>query len=642
MRHFSLYTIDYMFPKINLIYFSQYGKKGLVLATFSALRLQCHRISYNFLGSIMIQLMDVGKAYGGQVLFENINFALNKGEKCALVGKNGTGKTTLMRLISGEEEADSGVVRIPPGYRVGMLKQHLHFKMPTVIEEACLILPPDREHEQYRAEELLCGLGFTEEDLYKDPNTFSGGYQIRIELCKLLLSEPNCMLLDEPSNYLDVVSMRWLGRFLREVKAEVILISHDRDFLDEVSTHTIGIHRGKLKKVEGGTEEYYTQVLQEEEIHERTRVNLEKQKAHLQNFVERFGAKASKATQAKSKAKAIERLPVLEKLASIHHLDFDFHYSTFNSQKVLTASNIAFAYPGMDAPLIQDFNFLLENGQKVAIIGKNGKGKSTLLKMLAQQLQPQQGNFQVSEQVKIGYFGQTNIDRLDPKRTIYEEIALANPQMNMSQIKRICGTMMFPSETANKTIGVLSGGERSRVLLGKILATPCNLLLLDEPTNHLDMESVEALVTAVEAFQGAVMIVTHTEWILHRIAKKLIVCSEDHQMVFDGTYEDFLRKIGWEEETPKKAKKAEKSKPQPQPQPTPKPEVSGPKPSKFRIAAIEKEITETSIEIEKITKLIEEVSAGSDRSRLTELSKELADQNVRLEKLYAEYEKASG
>lgn len=576
----------------------------------------------------MIQFTEVTKSFGGQVLFENITFSLNKREKCALVGNNGTGKSTLLRLISGEEEPDSGVINIPQGYRVGVLKQHLHFKMPTLIEEACLEIP---EYEQYRAEELLSGLGFNEEDFEKSPNAFSGGFQIRIELCKLLLSEPNCMLLDEPSNYLDVISMRWLGKFLREVKAEIILISHDRDFLDDISTHTIGIHRNKLKKVEGGTEDYYSQLLQEEEIHERTRINSEKQRAHLQNFVDRFGAKASKATQAKSKAKAIERLPVLEKLASIHNLDFDFHYAQYNSQKVITASNISFGYPGMEEPLIKDFNFLLENGQKIALVGKNGKGKSTLLRMLAQQMAPQSGSFQLPEQVKIGYFGQTNIDRLDPKRTIYEEIAEANPLLNMTQVKRICGTMMFPGDISNKTISVLSGGERSRVLLGKILSAPCNLLLLDEPTNHLDMESVEALVTAVENFPGAVIIVTHTEWILHRIAKKLVICREDDQMIFEGTYDDFLRKIGWEEEAPKKAKK-EKAKPQIKVENTPKP-------SKFRMEALEKEITELSISVDALSKQIEEASLSQDQTLLAKLIKEHTDANARLDKLYGEYEK---
>ncbi len=578
----------------------------------------------------MIQFTEVTKTFGGQLLFDELTFSINKGEKIALVGKNGTGKTTLLRLITKEEQPDSGKVYIPPGYRVGILKQHLNFTKPTVVEEACIVLPPDREHEQYRAETILTGLGFTEEDLEKNPNTFSGGYQIRIELCKLLLSEPNCFLLDEPSNYLDVLSMRWLSKFLKTVKAEIILISHDRDFLDAISTHTMGIHRNQLKKIEGGTEEYYTQVLQEEEIHEKTRVNLDKQRSHLQSFVDRFGAKASKAAQARSKAKAIGRLPVLEKLANLHHLDFDFHSSPFNSQKVLTASHISFAYPGMEKPLIRDFNFLLENGQKIALIGKNGKGKSTLLQILAQQLKPQEGSVTASEQVKIGYFGQTNINRLDPKKTIYEEIHLANPLLNITQIKRICGTMMFPGDTSNKTIGVLSGGEKSRVLLGKILAAPCNLLLLDEPTNHLDMESVEALVTAVETFPGAVILVTHTEWILHRIPQKLLICHEAHQQIFEGTYADFLEKVGWEEEALQKPQKKTAAKPEPVPKPA--------KISKYRMGVLEKEIDETAQAIDEKEKEIEAASCAQDPQKITALSQDLATLNQRLESLYQEFE----
>ncbi len=547
----------------------------------------------------MIKFNGLTKSYGGRKLFDNISFILNKGEKCSLVGKNGTGKTTLLRLISGEEEADGGSVSIPKNYHVGVLKQHLHFTQYSVLEEACLGLPPERSHEQYRAEKILAGLGFLEEDLYSPPDSFSGGYQIRIELCKLLLSEPDCLLLDEPSNYLDVLSLRWLVRFLQEWKGEIMMVSHDREFLDEISTHTMGMHRGKIKKVEGGTEEYYTQVLLEEEIHEKTRINLEKQKAHLQSFVDRFGAKASKAAQARSRTKAIGRMPVLEKLASMHNLDFQFQYAPFTSQKVLTATDVAFAYPGMEEPLIHDFNILIENGDKIAIIGKNGKGKSTLLQLLAKINEPQKGSIQIPENVRIGYFGQTNINRLDPKKTIYEEVSLANPLLNMTQVRAICGTMMFPGDDSSKTISVLSGGERSRVLLGKILAAPCNLLLLDEPTNHLDMESVEALVTAVEMFQGVVIIVSHTEWILHRIAKKIVICHQGEQELFEGNYDDFLRKVGWQEEAPQKKK--------------PEKKVS----RKDRIKAIEKEMADLYILIEK-----KDGDIGTYKSRLDALYKE--------------------
>lgn len=566
----------------------------------------------------MIQFSGVTKSYGSRKLFEDLTFSINKGEKCSLVGRNGTGKTTLLRMICGEEEYDEGMISFPKHYKIGILKQHLHFTESTLIEECCLGLPPEKAHEQYRAEKILFGLGFLEEDLYKSPLDFSGGYQIRIELCKLLLSEPDCLLLDEPSNYLDVLSMRWLIRFLKNWKGEIITISHDREFLDALATHTMGLNRGKMKKTEGGTDAYYTKVLQEEEIHERTRVNLDKQKAHLQSFVDRFGAKATKAGQAQSRMKAISRMPVLEKLASLHELDFDFQYAPFTSQKVLTASEISFAYPEMDEPLIHDFNLLIENGDKIALIGKNGKGKSTLLQLIGQIFEPQKGLIQMPEKVKIGYFGQTNINRLDPKKSIYEEIALANPLLNMTQVKKICGIMMFSGDDSNKKISVLSGGEKSRVLLGKIIATPCNLLLLDEPTNHLDMESVEALVSAVESFQGAVIIVSHTEWILHRIAQKLVICHEKAQALFEGTYEDFLEKIGWEEEGSKKA--------------PPPPKKEKPQSNKTSTKWIEKEIADLFTQLEEKNKEIEKNSGNP--KRLSELSKEVDALNTRLNTLY--------
>ncbi len=506
----------------------------------------------------MVQFDHVGLSFSGHPLFEDACFTLQKGERCGLVGRNGSGKSTLFKLIDGEMEPDAGTISIPKNYRIGYLQQHIKFTQPTLIQEAALGLPEHEKDDIYKAEMILFGLGFTEEDLEKAPGDFSGGYQLRLNLTKVLVAEPNCLLLDEPTNYLDITSIRWLQTFLSRWQGEFILISHDREFMDNVTTHTMGIHREKLRKIKGTTIDFFQQILMEEELHEKSRVKSEKKKAHLQSFVDRFGASASKATLAQSKMKMIEREPVLEKLNAMSELSFAFQVAPFPGKKMLDAKHLQFSYT--DEPLIEDFSLEIEKGERIAIIGKNGRGKSTLLRLLGGDLIPQKGELEFSDNTRIGYFGQTHVDRLDGKHMIEEEIALANPYLNYTEIKGIAGAMMFSGTLSAKKISVLSGGERSRVLLGKIVAKPCNLLLLDEPTHHLDIESIEALIDALEDFGGSVVMVTHSELILRRLAlDKIVLCEEAQQTVFLGNYDEFLEKVGWDE----KKKPAPPKNPQP-------------------------------------------------------------------------------
>ena len=517
----------------------------------------------------MITVEELDKAYGGQVLFEEISFRLGSRERCGLVGRNGSGKSTLLKIIAGIEEADGGKVSLPKGYKIGYLEQHIRFTMPTLVEEALLGLPPEEREESYRAEKMLFGLGFSYEDLERGPREFSGGYQLRIHLAKLLLSEPDLLLLDEPTNYLDILSIRFLERTLSRWQGEMMLISHDRQFMDRVITHTMGIHRNHVMKLEGTTEKYYAKLVLDEELHEKTRQKLEKKKAHALSFVERFGAKATKAAQAQSRLKFVEKLPSLDKLAQIYELDFSFREEEFPAQLMLEAKEIGFWYgqeKKEDAFLLENLSLAVEKGDRIAIIGKNGRGKSTILRLLAGDLEPKEGSFKLSSRLKVGYFGQTNIDRLAPERTIEEEISAANPTLPYGAVRSICGVMMFSGDLAKKKISVLSGGEKSRVLLGRILATPCNFLLLDEPTNHLDAESIEALLDAISSFAGAVILVTHSEMLLEQMPQKLLICHQNSHELFDGTYTEFLEKRGWdEEEAPKKEKKNKKGTPAPAP-----------------------------------------------------------------------------
>ena len=495
----------------------------------------------------MIQITNLSKAYGGHVLFENISFSLNKGYKVGFVGRNGSGKSTLFKLLLGEEEHDSGDILIPKNYYLGALKQHIHFTHPSVRLECASVLSGDEAYDTYKVEKMLFGLGFSHEDLDKDPLSFSGGYQIRINLVKLLATNPSMLLLDEPTNYLDIVSMRWLASFLKSFEGEVILITHDRDFMDAVTTHTMGLNRKSLMMVQGNSHKFYAKLAEDDERYLKTKANLDKKRAELEDFITRQKARASKAVMAQSKAKQLEKMGEMEELEAESTLEFDFNMKKTPAKIMLEAKELAFGYEP-SKPLFQNLSFTLHKGQCLAIIGKNGKGKSTLLNTIAGELTQQQGTLSMHPETTLAHFGQTNINRLNLKQSIMDEIYDVDPLLGITRVRGICGAMMFSGESAKKEISVLSGGERSRVMLGKIIATPANLLLLDEPTNHLDMYSIEALCDAIKRFEGSVILVTHSEMLLRSLATTLIIFHKDRAEFFQGTYDEFLEKIGWEEE----------------------------------------------------------------------------------------------
>jgi ATP-binding cassette, subfamily F, member 3 len=508
----------------------------------------------------MLQIHQLSKAYGPRVLFDDVTFSLTPGERLGLVGRNGTGKTTLLRLILGEETVDSGRIERPKHYTVGHLSQHLAFTEDTLLQEACLGLPEQEGgwFEEYRAEEALMGLGFKVADFGRPPHEFSGGFQVRLQLAKVLVSAPNLLLLDEPTNYLDIVSMRWLQRYLRNWEGEVILITHDRDFMDRVTTHSMVIHRSKVRRVAGGTGKLYSMLSVEEEVHEKTRQNQAKSRRDAERFVDRFRYKATKSKQVQSRIKALEKEGTMERLEDIATLSFKFNAATFHAHTLLQADELEFGY-GDGESLLDDLSLSLEMGDRVAIIGKNGKGKSTLLNLIAGELTARRGKFKRHPSMRLAHFGQTNIDRLQRGMTVEEEIMSAVPDHSRGTARGICGLMMFQGDDALKRVEVLSGGERARVLLGKLLVSPANVILLDEPTNHLDMESIDSLTTALQAFPGGSLIVTHNERVLHALATKLIIFDRGRATSFDGTYRDFLDRVGWgDEDDGKSTKRARK------------------------------------------------------------------------------------
>lgn len=489
---------------------------------------------------------------------DDVGFNIHSGERIGLVGRNGSGKTTLFKLLTGEINPDDGHISRPKNYTIGYLKQHLAFTEPTVLQEACLGLKPEEEDQVWKAEKILTGLGFSEDDMYTSPEEFSGGFQVRLNLAKVLLAEPHLLLLDEPTNYLDIISIRWLTRFLQRWPNELMIITHDREFMNSITTHTIAIHRKKIKKLEGDTIKLFDQIAVEEDIYERTRQKEQKKRDETMEFVNRFRASAARASLVQSRIKALEKMGQKAELSKVAELGFRFNVAPFQAQCPLQIKEVTFGY-SPERTLIEKLSIDIGKDDRICVIGKNGKGKSTLLKLLAGELQPNQGEISKHPNCQIGYFGQTNIERLNPKLTIEKELALVRPDLKYGDIRKTCGAMMFSGDLALKEISVLSGGEKSRVSLGKILLSPTNLLLLDEPTNHLDMESCDSMIAAMDEFPGAVIIVTHSELFLHHLATRLIVFNEDRVFVFEGTYQDFLDKIGWESETkkPKKEKPTE-------------------------------------------------------------------------------------
>jgi len=497
----------------------------------------------------MIQIGNLSKSFGRQVLFDSVTVTVNQGERIGFAGRNGSGKSTLFRMILGDEHPDSGSISIPQGYRIGHLSQHIRFRETTVLKEACLSLrkSDDGIDETYKVRKILAGLGFRDEDLDSSPHGLSGGYQIRLNLAKVLVSEPNLLLLDEPTNYLDIVSVRWLVKELRSWNGELILITHDRDFMDSVSTHTMAIHRCRIRKMPGPAQKLFDQILLEEEVHEKTRINDEKKRKDIEQFINRFRAQANKAKAVQSRIKALQRHERLEKLTDAATLEFAFNPAPFTGKQLLSSEGVSFGFEDSSL-LIRDLDLSIGKKDRIAVIGKNGKGKTTLLNLLAGELDPVKGVISRHPALRLAYFGQTNISRLNLSNTVEQEIMDVHPDNSRGASRKICGLMMFEGDDALKKISVLSGGERSRVLLGKILVSPANLLLLDEPTNHLDMESIDSLVEAIDVFDGAVVIVTHSEMILHAVAERLIIFDDDRVSLFEGTYQDFLERVGWRDE----------------------------------------------------------------------------------------------
>jgi ATP-binding cassette, subfamily F, member 3 len=522
----------------------------------------------------MLTISDVCKAYGPQTLFEDVSLQINREERIGLIGPNGAGKSTLFSLILGTEEPDAGSITREKNVVVGHLPQEsapagdgtvLELAMATTPEIAELqrkiktwdsAHPAETDHHENiharydalggyqlepKAKRLLAGLSFREKDFDRPLREMSGGWVMRAHLARLLTLEPDILMLDEPTNHLDLESLQWFQEYLRGYPGGILMISHDRNFLNELTTHTLEIRQRRLIRYRGNYDSCLEQRAAADAQLLSAYKNQQREIAHMMEFVERFRAKNTKAAQAQSKLKQIERMEKIEPPASADKkIHFRFPQPERGGLKAITLKGIHHSY-GANV-IYNGIDFQAERGQRIVLVGPNGAGKSTLLKLLAGVLKPQSGVLELGHNVKSGYYSQYRVDMLDASRTVLEE-AMETPQrITEESVRTVLGCFLFRGDDVFKKISVLSGGEKSRLALVKLLLDPPNLLLMDEPTTHLDMASIEALLTALEQFSGTIIFISHDVYFIRQLSTHVVRVEAGRLTHYSGGYQYYLDK----------------------------------------------------------------------------------------------------
>lgn len=534
----------------------------------------------------MIALADkISKSFGGRVLYSNATLQLNAGERWALVGPNGAGKTTLLKIIMGLESADEGTVTFAKDATLGYLEQETELMgdrtaLNEVIESAHEIKQWERKVndlslkiaetpegatlnkylEDYahamerferlggyelesRARQILAGLGFPVEDFDKPAKEFSGGWQMRISLSKLLLRRPDVLLLDEPTNHLDLESVQWLERFLSSYDGTVLLVSHDRSFMDACVTHVAALENRMLVTYTGNYSGYLHQREENLEQLRAKRAAQERDIAHMETFIERFRYKPTKAKQVQERVAKVEK--IREELVVLpeqsHHMHFRFPEPPRTGDTVISLEGVAKSYE--DNFVYDNVDLKLYRGDHVALVGPNGAGKSTLMKLIAGKLKPDAGEITLGQNVTEAYYAQHQLEELNPANTVLAELDTVAAGWTTSEERRLLGAFLFHGDDVEKRVNVLSGGERARLALAKMLVSPDPLLLLDEPTNHLDIDSVDVLEKALVDFPGTIILISHDEHLVRAVANKVVDVRDHKVTVYDGDYDYFLFKL---------------------------------------------------------------------------------------------------
>ncbi|HEX8425799.1 ABC-F family ATP-binding cassette domain-containing protein [Hymenobacter sp.] len=633
----------------------------------------------------MISISDLDFHFGSRTLYDKANLHIKPKDKIGLIGLNGRGKSTLLRILVGEYKPDGGSISMSKDVSLGFLNQDLlsydshepilivamqafaealdvQKKIDAVLQEFETNYTDDLVEKladlqerfeslggytmQARAEEILEGLGFTTEELQKPLKLFSGGWRMRVMLAKILLQQPSLLLLDEPTNHLDLPSIKWIENYLAGYEGAVIIVSHDREFLDRTTNTTVEVTGGKLVPYAGNYSYYIEEKEERNLIQKGAFENQQAQIKQAERFIERFKAKASKAKQAQSRVKALDKLERIEDVAGDDaRVNIKFNFTVTPGRHILRMEHVGKKYG--EKIIFRDTHVHIERGDKIALIGANGKGKSTLMRLVAGQEAPTNGNHQLGHNVIMSFYAQHQLESLRIENEILQEMVEAGSRRTEMELRSVLGSFLFTGEEVYKKIKVLSGGEKSRVALAKTLISEANFLLLDEPTNHLDMQSVNILIQALDQYEGTYIVISHDRFFVENVANK-IWYIEDYQLKeYPGTYAEYEQ---WQEDREKAAKKAGLPSPsaaKPLPKPEPKVEATPaktPSPDQKKalkeLAEVEKKIEETEKELARYETQLADPQIYQNTAQLKDatvkfelVKKELAQLNDRWETL---------
>ncbi len=608
----------------------------------------------------MLTIANVSKSYGPRELFAEVSLNIDSYDRLGLVGANGAGKSTLFNLILGKEKPDDGIIEWERGSDFGFLPQ----ESAPVGEETIMqiatsgrSLNPEDEDYDYtlepKAHKILAGLGFREGDSDKAAKTFSGGWVMRAHLARLLVSEPTLLLLDEPTNHLDLEALLWFQDYLTRYSGGLVVVSHDRAFLNALCTGIIELRSQRLHRYHGNYDDYLVEKEARKAQHQSVFKNQQREIAHLQTFVDRFGAKASMASRAKSKEKQIARLEesaIDEPENDLKKIQFKFPQPGRSGLKVINLEHIQQSYG--DHVVYRDLNFNCERGQRIVLVGPNGAGKSTLLKILADVIPTQAGTREIGTNVITGYFAQNRLDSLNPALSVMEnvmELRTTDNKLTEQQARGLLGAFLFRKDDVHKPVKVLSGGEKSRLALVRLLVNPPNFLLMDEPTTHLDMASIDALIYALNSYEGTLVFISHDVHFIKQIAKNVLHVHSGRLTPYAGNYDYYLEKskatneraaltAGFTDGRPTQAK-VEAAKPA-------KPAVSKPNPAEIKklkseVSKLEQQVAELEAKQAKLMKELSDPATYTQGARVQELNVELKATNEALAAASAQWEESA-
>jgi ATP-binding cassette subfamily F protein 3 len=638
----------------------------------------------------MITINDLSLQYGEKHIFRNVSGSINNKDRIGLVGVNGTGKSTLLKMIAGETVTDPGIIKRAKGDTTGYLAQEItgidmdetlykeaetafslllekQIQLTAIHDKLSTTDPNSKEMEtlleqqgslqhdldagdifsmQSSIEKVLMGLGFKTADFDSPCSSFSGGWLMRLMLAKQLLAKPSFLLLDEPTNHLDVHTLTWLEDFLKGYEGGLVIISHDRIFLDNLISSIWEISLGKLSTYKGNYSKYEIDKVERQAVIRAAYDNQQAKIAETMRFVDRFRAKSTKAKQAQSRLKQLDRMDIIELDDQETHVSFKFPPSAPSGRSAVSVENLQKSFG--EKHVFAGLNLDLSRGDKLAIVGDNGAGKSTLVKLLAGLIKPDTGEISFGHNVIVSYFGQHQAQELDPRYTVLETMQNIDVEKTITQTRSLLGAFLFKGDDVDKKVKVLSGGEKSRLALAKMIATPANLLIMDEPTNHLDMTSQDILMEAMHQYDGSIIVVSHNRFFLDTFTSKTLEIKDGRGVLYEGNISYYIDKT--HDKTQPKQVQAKPSK-------TAAPKAKGKKarqeqaklrkqetqilgPLKKEITRLEKEIDTQEEQKTELEQCLADPDLYQDQDKFTEKSKEYSGVQRRLERTYSQWETA--